>query len=36
MGVPVVLWRDGAIVEVPAEEIPEEWCEEPERLAFPW
>lgn len=36
LGVPVALWRDGAVVEIPADEIPEDWCSKPERLAFPW
>ena len=26
LGYPVVIWRDGEVVEVPAEDIPEEWC----------
>jgi hypothetical protein len=36
LGVPVALWQDGQVVEIPAEEIPEEWCSRPARLAFPW
>ena len=26
LGFPVIIWRDGEVVEVPADEIPEEWC----------
>jgi hypothetical protein len=36
LGVPVSLWEDGRVVEIAAEDIPEEWCSRPTRLAFPW
>lgn len=36
LGVPVALWEDGKVVEIQPEDIPEEWCEKPERLAFPF
>ncbi len=29
LGYPIVIWRDEKVVEIPANEIPEDWCSAP-------
>ena len=29
LGYPIVIWRDEQVVEIPPEEIPEDWCSAP-------